>query len=194
MIVMTSRPARSNATAWASFERFVAASGNGLLRAAAVITADRNAAQDVVQAALERAFRDWERICGLDHPEAYVRRMVVNEALSLRRRAKRIVLTDDVPEPRPGPDPNGRVGEVEELSLAVRRLPPKQRTAIALRYFCDLADAQIAEHMGCREGTVRGYVMRGLRTLRVDLAPEHDGSTRRPDVAARPTHPPQERS
>lgn len=177
-----------------SFEDFVAGSGPGLLRLAAVITADRSAAQDVVQAALERAFRDWTRICGLDYPEAYVRRMVVNEALSLRRRAKRIVLTDEVPEPQPGPDPSGRIGEIQELSLAVRRLPPKQRTAIALRYFCDLGDAQIAEHMGCRDGTVRGYVMRRLRTLRLDLDLERDGATRRPDGAARSTHTPQERS
>lgn len=182
-----------SATASASFETFVATAGNALLRVAAVITADRSAAQDVVQAALERAFRDWERICGLDYPEAYVRRMVVNEALSLRRRAKRIVLSDEVPEPQPGPDPSGRIGEVEELSLAVRRLPPKQRTAIALRYFCDLGDAQIAEHMGCREGTVRGYVMRGLRALRIDLDPERDGATtRRPDVATRSPHTQQE--
>ncbi|HEU5007537.1 MAG TPA: SigE family RNA polymerase sigma factor [Jatrophihabitantaceae bacterium] len=190
---MTSGPGRTSATASASFETFIATAGNALLRVATVITADPAAAQDVVQAALERAFRHWGRIAGLDYPEAYVRRMVVNEALSLRRRAKRIVLTDEVPEPAPGPDPSGRIGEIEELGLAVRRLPPKQRTAIALRYFCDLADAQIAEHMGCREGTVRGYVLRGLRTLRVDLDVGAAAPASR-DAATRPTSPQQERS
>lgn len=83
------------------FEDFVAGSGATLLQMAAVITADRSAAQDVVQAALERAFRNWERISQLEFPEAYVRRMVINEALTLHRRTKRIVLTDEVPEPSP---------------------------------------------------------------------------------------------
>jgi RNA polymerase sigma-70 factor (sigma-E family) len=179
------------------FEGFVAAAGDGLLRLATVVTADRSTAQDVVQAVLERAFRDWERISALEFRDTYVRRMVVNEALTLRRRARRIVLTDHVPEPRSAPpDPSGRIGQTQELSEAVRRLPPKQRAAIALRYFCDLSDRQVAERMGCREVTVRGYVLRALRTLRVDLDPgaaePGDGVRARRAGRAATTNPPRE--
>ena len=169
MIVMTRESRSTPRIGTSSFEDFVAGSAGGLLRLANVVTADPGVAQDVVQAVLERAFRNWGRIASLEYPDAYVRRMVTNEALSLRRRARRIVLTDDVPEVAAGPDRTGRLGETEELVTALRRLPPKQRAAIALRYFCDFSDARIAEHLGCREVTVRGYVLRGLRTLRIDL-------------------------
>ena len=193
MIVRTHQPGSAPGDGRSAFEEFVAAAGGGLLRLASVVTADPGAAQDVVQAVLERAFRDWERISGLDYRDAYVRRMVTNEALSLRRRARRIVLTDQVPESVSAPDQSARIGEVEELGAAVRGLPPKQRAAIALRYFCDLSDAQIAEYLGCREVTARGYVLRGLRRLRIDLgggsaAARNDRTPRwppRPDLEQR---------
>lgn len=169
MIVRTHGPGSAPGDGPPAFEQFVGAVGPGLLRLAGVVTADSSSAQDVVQAVLERAFRDWQRISSLDYREAYVRRMVVNEALSLRRRARRIVLTDQLPESVSGSDESSRIAEIEQLSAAVRALPPKQRAAIALRYFCDLSDSDIAEHLGCREVTVRGYVLRGLRRLRIDL-------------------------
>lgn len=169
MIVMTRQQRPALAGGLVPFEEFVSAAADVLLRLATVITADPNAAQDVVQSVFERVFRDWPRISALEYPDAYVRRMVTNEALSLRRRARRIVLTDEVPEREQALDETARIGEAEELVVALRRLPPKQRAAIALRYFADLSDTQVAETMGCREATVRGYVLRGLRRLRVDL-------------------------
>jgi RNA polymerase sigma-70 factor (sigma-E family) len=171
MIVMRRerRPVRADESL--PFEDFVSVAAGFLLRLATVVTADPSAAQDVVQSVLERAFRDWTRISALEHRDAYLRRMVINEALSLRRRARRIVLTDEVPDRECGPDHATRIGELEELTTALRRLPPKQRAAIALRYFCDLSDAQIAQTMECREVTVRGYVLRGLRRRRIELDP-----------------------
>jgi len=168
MIVMTGQHRTMEVT---PFEGYVATAGDVLLRLAMVLTAERSAAQDVVQSVFERAFRDWERISRLEHREAYVRRMITNEALSLHRRARRIVLTDVVPEPRLVQDDSAHAGDTEELVVAIRRLPPRQRAVIALRYFADLSDAEIADAMGCRETTVRGYAMRGLKRLRVDLGP-----------------------
>jgi len=171
MIVMTRHQPSAPVEGSTAFEQFVATSAQGLLRLATVLTAEPSAAQDVVQAVLERAFRDWMRISTLQYREAYVRRMITNEALTLRRRARRIVLTDAVPEGE-ALDRTSRIGDEDELIQAVRRLPPKQRAAVVLRYFDDLPDADIAAALGCREATVRGYVLRGLRRLRIDLEPD----------------------
>ena len=84
-----------------------------------------------------------------------------NEAVSLGRAKER------VPESSGLPDPADRHADRAALIAEIRRLPNRQRAAVALRYWEDLTDAQIAEQLGCREATVRGYIRRGLRTLRL---------------------------
>lgn len=166
------------------FEGFVEQSAAGLLRLASVVTADRATAQDVVQSVLERAFRDWSRIGSLDNPEAYVRRMVTNEAISTSRRMSRIVLTDSVVDRASPTDEVERLSEIDNLVDRLRQLPPRQRAAITLRYLYDLPDNEIARHLGCRPVSVRGYVLRGLRALRVNLAAESDEGGFRPISAS----------
>ena len=53
---------------------------------------------------------------------------------------------------------------------AVRRLPPRQRAALALRFYEDLPLADIADVLGCRVGTVKSNLHRGLATLRKELS------------------------
>jgi RNA polymerase sigma factor (sigma-70 family) len=48
----------------------------------------------------------------------------------------------------------------------IATLPRKQRAAILLRYYEDCTDAEIAEVLGCTEGTVRSHISRALATLR----------------------------
>jgi hypothetical protein len=55
-------------------------------------------------------------------------------------------------------------------NAAVRRLPPRQRAVIALRYLADLSESQTAAALGCSVGTVKGYTARALAALRVDPA------------------------
>src|SRR5918997_85162 len=45
-------------------------------------------------------------------------------------------------------------------------LPPRQRAALTLRYVHDLDDHAIAAALGCRRGTVRSLLSRGLAALR----------------------------
>src|SRR2546430_17725493 len=68
-----------------TFEEFAMARLHSLLRYAVVLTGDHDLAQDVVQEVLARAQVRWRRISGSESPEAYVRRMVLNEYLSWRR-------------------------------------------------------------------------------------------------------------
>ena len=94
-----------------TFDEFVAARLPALLRYAAVLTGDRDLAQDVVQDVLLRAHRRWSSIHRLEVPEQYVRRMILNEFLSWRRRWGRVLpvaevtteLLADLPERRQPP-------------------------------------------------------------------------------------------
>lgn len=73
-----------------TFEQFAAARLPGLLRLAGVLAGDRGIAEDVVQEVLLRVSGRWSVIVATTVPEAYVRRMVVNDYLSWRRKWARI--------------------------------------------------------------------------------------------------------
>lgn len=155
-----------------SFDGFVAARLPALLRYATVVTCDPHLAEDVVQEVLVRAQARWGRIAALEQPEAYLRRMVLNEFLSWRRRlgnrtAPRWTQTAPV---RTVADPAGQVAERDALLRLIAALPPRQRAVIALRFYEDRSDAEIAELLGCREGTVRAHCSRALATLRVAMS------------------------
>lgn len=150
------------------FDDFVDERLGGLLRYATVLTCDADLAQDVVQEVLLRAQQRWRRIGPMAAPTAYVKRMITNEYLSLRRRkavreaAAAIAVPDEVVD-----DPSGCVDERDAMLARVAVLPPKQRAAIVLRYYDDRTDAEIAEVLGCGASTVRSHVARALATLRV---------------------------
>lgn len=152
-----------------SFEDYVNECGDQLLRYATAITADPHVARDVVQSVLERACTRWNRISAMQHRDAYVRRMVVNEFISLRRRMARVLLTDRTPELPALGDHASRYADRDALTAGLRKLPNRQRAAVALRYWEDLSDAQIAEQLGCSQSTVRNYIWHALRQLRVEL-------------------------
>jgi RNA polymerase sigma-70 factor (sigma-E family) len=168
-----------------SFDEFVAAQLPGLLRYAAALTGDRALAQDVVQDALVRVHRRWRRVLAADRPEAYVKRIVVNEYLSWRRRWHvRHVLLPREPLDRTGladravePDHATRSADRDDLRWRLAQLAPRQRAVLVLRYFEDLSDPEIAEILGCTPGTVRSQVSRGLRALRLQSDPPRSATS-----------------
>jgi RNA polymerase sigma-70 factor (sigma-E family) len=149
-----------------------------LLRLAIVLCGSRAAAEDVLQEVLLRAFAQWSRIGGLDSPYGYVRKMLVNEHLSWRRRSAR-QLSRAVVEPEIASDPVERIAVRDDLLRRLAALPHRQRTAVILRYFEDLDDAEIARVMACAPVAVRSYVSRGLKALRVDASQQSETSLRR---------------
>lgn len=74
-----------------TFEQFAAERLRALLRVATTLTSDRGLGEDLVQDVMLRAHARWDRIQRLDEPYAYVRKMLVNEFLSWRRKWARIV-------------------------------------------------------------------------------------------------------
>ena len=155
------------------FEEFAAARLPAVLRFAGVLTGDRGLAEDVVQEVLIRAHRRWPQIAELDRPEMYVRKMVVNEYLSWRRRSWRLIPAGSPGEvdDRLAPDHALEHAERTALLAELHKLPRRQRAVLVLRYYEGLPDSQIADVLGCAPGTVRGYASRALAALRVELSP-----------------------
>jgi len=141
----------------------------GLMRFATVLTGRTWLAEDLVSDVLCRAFERWDRISRMAEPNAYVRRMIVNDYLSWHRRLARTSPRAEV-EPAVAPLTDGADERAERDAMISRLagLPRRQRTAVVLRYYVGLSDAEIAAEMGCRVPTVRSQISRALATLRVD--------------------------
>lgn len=155
-----------------TFEKFLEAELGPLLRFAAVLTGDASVAEDVLQEVLIRVHARWHRIGPMDQRRAYVRRMVVNEYLSWRRRSWRSVpggMAEDVSAGQ-APDISSAIVQRQALLAQLARLPRRQRAVIVLRYYEGLSDSEVAHVLGCRPATVRGYAARALAALRVDPA------------------------
>lgn len=135
---------------------------------------DRAAAEDLLQLALERAYRHWRRVCRSGDPERYVRRILANAAndrwRQVFRRPERPLAPGEA-----GPvvaDQTGVVADRDFLIRALAGLPPRQRTVLVLRYYNDLPEAEIADVLGCSVGTVKSQVSRGLARLREVTVPD----------------------
>jgi RNA polymerase sigma-70 factor (sigma-E family) len=156
-----------------TFHEYVKWREHALLRFAGVLTGDRRLAEDVLQEVLLRACMQWERIGEVADPHAYIRRMIVNEYLSWRRKWRRVTSVADLDELMPD-TPDHATGHAERVALLhqLARLPRAQRAAIVLRYYEGLDDEEIATALGTRNSTVRSNIARGLRTLRVHITDE----------------------
>lgn len=153
-----------------TFDEFASSHLARLLRFAAVLTGERGLAEDVVQEVLLRTHQRWHKISGLDAPEQYVRRMITNEYLSWRRRWSRITPHAEVPARSLAcPDHAIVHAERDALRVELTKLPRRQRVVLVLRFYAGMSDREIAEVLGCRAGTVRGYVSRALAALRVEM-------------------------
>jgi RNA polymerase sigma-70 factor (sigma-E family) len=155
-----------------SFELFVETRLAGLLRLASVLAGDRGTAEDVVQEVLFRASKQWSMIATRQSPDAYVRRMVVNEYLSWRRKWSRVVPMADLVDDRRVPDHAARHADHDDLARRLDQLPARQRSVLVLRYYEGLTDDTIAQILGCSTGTVRSHASRALAALRIEWQSE----------------------
>jgi RNA polymerase sigma factor (sigma-70 family) len=131
-------------------------------RLAFLLTSSRESAQDLTQDVFVAIHRRWGKLA---EPRAYLRRSIVNACHSYhrrrfldRRRSSALVT------------PAAHL-EADELSDALAELPYRQRAALVLRFYRDLADEEIAVALGCRPATVRSLVHRGVKELRKVIEP-----------------------
>ena len=146
------------------FDAFVRARHTALLRYGLVLTGDPHSAADLVQDALERTGLAWSRVRQQGDPEGYVRRVMANRNISTWRRLRRERLVDVLPEQVHEDLPRDDV-----LWNALARLPNRQRTVLALRYYEDLSEAEIARVLGIAPGTVKSQASKGIASLRAAI-------------------------
>ncbi len=153
------------------FESFVQANAPALAGVAYLLCGHEQTAEDLVQTALTKAHRAWRRVQAADRPDAYVRQILVREYLSWRRRRMTTEIPTDTHQLMDQhPDEKTRTveafGENDEMWQLLHQLPRQQRAALVMRFYLDLPDPEIADHLGCRVATVRSHISHGLKTLR----------------------------
>ena len=138
---------------------------------ATVLSGNEHDGADLLHGTLERLYAKWKG-AEVEKPWALAKTIMVRLNIDRYRKHRREQLT--------GAAPDGAVlvsfDHDDRLVEAVRLLPARQRTAVVLRYFEDMALDDIARTMGCSQGTVRSHLSRGLATLRTALSDLEDDS------------------
>lgn len=159
-----------------------AAHWTGLCRLAGLILGDHAWAEEVVQEAFLRTCDGWGRLRQPDRADLYLRATVVNLCRSrLRRRSIewRVNSTSFRRSPEVVEPPSTEPDEAQRVAAAVRALPPRQRSAVVLRYYEDLSEAEIAVALGCSVGTVKSQLAKARQSLGRRLADEAPQESRR---------------
>ena len=144
---------------------------NQFVRLAVLLLHDVQTAEEVVQDAFEAMHVAWRRLNDKDKALQYLRQTVVNKSRSVLRHRKVV----DMHAPKPAPDePSAEQGalallERSAVAAALRSLPERQREAIALRYYADFSEADIAKAMGISKGAVKSHTARAMATLKTVL-------------------------
>jgi RNA polymerase sigma-70 factor (sigma-E family) len=159
---------------WAADEavtQLYAAHYRSLVRLGALLLRDTAVAEEVVQDSFVAMHGRWRTLADPQKGLAYLRQTVVNRARSVLRH--RGVQARYVPPPvpdHPGADESTLARERRRAVLdALQRLSDRQREVLTLRYFLDLDEAGVAEHLGISRGAVKSHASRGMAALRTAL-------------------------
>jgi RNA polymerase sigma-70 factor (sigma-E family) len=161
-----------DADAECEFHEFVAGSSRRLAQFATLLVSDRHIAEDLVQAALVKAYLNWPN--ARSNPIPYVRRVMLNQRTDWWRRLRgREQVTAEPPDAPVSGDLADVHASQDAVMQALRGLTKRERAVVVLRYFEDLPEAQIAAELCVAVGTVKSTLFRALAKLRVspDLAP-----------------------
>ena len=151
-----------------AFTAFVAAHSPSLRRTAYLLTGSTGAAEDLLQDALVRTWLGWQRVVPAT-AAAYTRRVLVNLATDRWRRRRYRTVTLDGGERWADPAAERAFGAVDDQTFIVEQLAalsPRERAINVLRYYHDLAEADVAEAVGCSVGTVKSTCSRALARIR----------------------------
>lgn len=152
------------------YREFVQSRAASLHRTAYLLCGDWHLADDLVQEALAKAFRHWRKVQASDCPDAYVKRILINEANRHWRRHRNTAPPTDLPAQAAAvPDPSDRIVDRDVLLHALLSLPARQRATVVLRYLDGMSERETAVILKCGEGTVKSQTSRALSTLKVLL-------------------------
>ena len=153
------------------FREFTRNRASPLHQSAYLLCGDWHLAHDLVQDTLVKAYQHWPRVRQADNPDAYVRRILVNEVRGRWRRRDRALPVARFPEGREPvtPDATDEIARRAGLLQALLALPLRQRATVILRYLEGMSERETAAVLGCSEGTVKSQSARALGTLRTFL-------------------------
>jgi RNA polymerase sigma-70 factor (sigma-E family) len=148
-----------------------AAHYRSLVRLAALLLRDVGASEEVVQDSFIAMHGAWRRLRDPDRALAYLRQSVVNRSRSVLRHRTVELRHAPAPMPDAASAEHGAMGSLEhqEVIVALRRLPERQREVLVLRYYADLSEADIADAIGISRGAVKSHASRGMAALRTTL-------------------------
>ena len=128
-------------------------------------------AEEVVQEAFARLLASSSGLRDVDKAPAWLRSTVLNLARGRLRR--RLVASRHAPVPEPPAAPPDDQVLVDDdrrrVVTALRSLPPRQRQCLALRYWQNLTEREIAEALGISRGSVKKHIHRGMSVLMARL-------------------------
>jgi RNA polymerase sigma-70 factor (ECF subfamily) len=131
---------------------------------------DADAAEDALQEALIRAWRDLASLREPEKLDAWLSRLVSRACLDEIRRRRRWSMSPHVPWLREGHADPPSIDERERLERAFGRLSAEHRLVLALRFYLDLGLAEIADATGIPLGTVKSRLHYALDEMRAALA------------------------
>jgi RNA polymerase sigma-70 factor, ECF subfamily len=153
-----------------AFEALVATDARRLYTLALSILRDEGEAEDAVQETLLKAWRSWPSISQSDHLPRWLTRVCVNHCTTMRRHLRaRGWPPLELFEAAGSSGGPSKPAEIVDVDRAYRNLSIRQRAAITLNYRYGYSVEESASFMGCRPGTVRTHVARGLASLRKEL-------------------------
>jgi RNA polymerase sigma-70 factor (sigma-E family) len=172
-------PAGARAERWdadTAVEQLYAAHYRRLVRLSVLLVGDPETAEEVVQDSFVAMHGRWRSLREPDQGLAYLRQTVVNRSRSvLRHRGVRARHAPTAVPDLPGADEDALASERRAQVLeALRALPDRQREVLALRYYLDLTEAQIAETLGISRGAVKTHASRGVAALRAQMEDAND--------------------
>jgi RNA polymerase sigma-70 factor (sigma-E family) len=156
------------------FREFARSQAVALRRSAYLLCGDWHLADDLVQTALIKMHRAWPRVSRTDRPVSYARKTLLRCWLDERRRPWRRAeqRVEAVPDGAGGADPAEAAQHEDlrgELFRALSGIAPRQRAVLVLRFYESLSVAEVAEALGCSEGTVKSQTARGLAAMKAAL-------------------------
>ena len=131
-------------------------------------------ALDVIQESICKAIQSAHTLKSPSFIKTWYYRIVVNTALDLLRKQKKLVLTDEEPFEALHPVADEPLQDYD-LHQALDRLPGHYKTIVALRYFEDMTLDDIAEVTGIPLSTVKTRLYKSLKMLRLELETNEKG-------------------
>jgi RNA polymerase sigma-70 factor (ECF subfamily) len=153
-----------------AFEALAIGAADRLFAIARLILRDVHAAEDAVQEALVRAWRDLPRLRDPDRFDAWLHRVLVNACADQGRHRRRWSTEIHVVRVEPVTDDStAAVADRDQLERGFRRLNPQQRAAVVLYHYLGLSVPEIADTLGIPVGTAKSRLHYATEALRAAL-------------------------